>query len=81
MLKDSSGKIYLKYYMPVPKLIRIGKKEYITTVRHGISMLLVDESEVEPLLNFLGGCCGQKRKVFSLASEQAVNVFLTGNYQ
>ena len=79
MIKDENGKVYVRYFQPVPKYVRIGSKEYVCDVRHGVSMLLVEESEVPPLLAFKGGCCGGKRLVFSLPGQEAVNVYLTGN--
>ncbi len=68
----------LKYYMPIPKYVEIGKNAYVCDVRHGVSMLLVNESEVPSLLAFDGGCCGGTRKVFSLASQEAYNIWSTG---
>lgn len=73
------GKIAIRYYMPIPKYIQIGKKDYVCDVRHGVSMLLVEENEVAPLLSYKGGCCGGERLVFSLPNQEAVNVFLTGD--
>jgi hypothetical protein len=73
------GKVAVRYHQPIPKYIKIGKKEYVCDVKHSVSMLLVDEEEVPALLNFLGGCCGGKKKVFSLPSEEAYNIWLTGH--
>lgn len=73
------GKVAVRYYQPVPKYVSIGKKEYVCDVRHGVSILLVDEDEVDLLLAVEGGCCGGKRKVFSLCGQEAFNVWLTGN--
>lgn len=80
MLKDENGKFYVQYFQPIPKYVKLGNKEYVCTVRYGVSMLLVEESEVAPLLGVEGGCCGGKRKVFFLPSENAVNVWKTGHY-
>lgn len=49
------------------------------SVQHGVSLLFVSEAEVQPLLDYLGGCCGGKRHVFSLCSQEALNVYLTGD--
>lgn len=78
-IKNEEGKVYVRYYQPIPKYIKIGKNEYVCDVRHSVSMLIVPEDEVQPLLDFLGGCCGGKRKVFSLPTQEAVNVYLTGD--
>lgn len=76
---DENGRIYVQYYQPVPKYVQLGKKEYVCSVQHAISMLLADEGDVPSLLEHLGGCCGGQRKVFQLASQGAVNVWRTGD--
>ena len=73
------GKIAIRYYQPIPKYVQIGKKEYVCDVRHGVSILLVEENEVQPLLGVRGGCCGGQRKVFMLPNQEAVNVWQTGD--
>lgn len=80
MNKDENGKVYIQYYQPIPKYIQIDNREYVCDVRYGVSMLLVDESEVQSLLDYLGGCCGGKRKVFALPSENAISVWKNGRY-
>lgn len=72
-------KVAIRYYQPVPKLIQIGTKEYVTSVQHGVSLVLVPEEEVPALLAHLGGCCGGQRRVFELASQGAWNVYSTGD--
>lgn len=73
------GKVVVRYYQPVPKYVHVGQKEYVCDVRHGVSILLVEESEAPSLLAVEGGCCGGKRKVFSLCGKEAFNVWMTGN--
>ena len=73
------GKVALRFHQPIPKYVRVGSKEYVCDVRHGVSLLLVSEEEVAPLLAVEGGCCGGKKKVFSLCGQEAFNVWLTGN--
>ena len=74
-------RVALRYYQPIPKRVVLpGKKEYVTNVRHGVSLVLAEEADVPALLAFEGGCCGGKRKVFSLATELAVKVWNDGNY-
>jgi len=72
-------KVALRYYQPIPKYVKVGKNEYVCDVKFGVSLLLVEESEVPALLNVDGGCCGGKRKVFSLCGQEAYNVWSTGN--
>lgn len=79
-IRDENGKVYIRYFQPIPKYVVIGnKREFVCSVRNGVSMLLVDESDVPTFLTIEGGCCGGKRKVFSLPSQEAINVWLTGN--
>lgn len=72
-------KVAVRYYQPVPKYIQIGGKEYVTTVQHGVSLVLVPEEDVPSLLSHLGGCCGGQRRVFELCSQGAYNVYSTGD--
>lgn len=66
---DPNGKIILRYYQPMPKLVKIGNKTISFDSQHAISLAFVDDEDVEPLLNYLGGCCGKKQKVIFLATE------------
>lgn len=73
------GKVAIRYAQPIPKYVIVNGKEYVCDVRHGVSLLLVSDEEVAPLLSVEGGCCGGKRKVFALCGQEAFNVWLTGN--
>lgn len=74
-ITNPQGKIFLRYFQPIPKMVTVGNNSHVCDVRHGVSMLLVEESEAIPLLSYLGGCCGGQKKVFSLANQAAVNVW------
>jgi len=63
------GKVVLRYHQPIPKLIKIGDKNFYFDPKHGVSLSLVNEEDVPALLAYLGGCCGGKKHVISLASE------------
>lgn len=78
-IRSPEGKVYVRYFNPTPQYIKVGNKDYVCDVRHGVSMLAVDESEVQQLLDATGGCCGGRRKIFSLPGQEAVNVYLTGD--
>lgn len=78
MIRNKDGLVYVRYHQPVPKYINVGGDKYICDVRYGVSMLLVDESKVQALLDHLGGCCGGKKKVFHLPSQEAVTLWETG---
>lgn len=77
-ISNTEGKIYIRYYQPVPKMVQVSGRTYVCDVRRGVSMLVVEESEVPALLAHEGGCCGGRRKVFSLASQGAVNLWEYG---
>ena len=82
MIQDAiyvDGRVAIRYYQPIPKYVKLGSKEYVCSVQHAVSMLFVEEADVPALLAHEGGCCGGKRKVFSLATQSAVNVYLTGD--
>lgn len=72
------GKVAVRYYQPIPKLVQVNGKQMVCSVQRGVSLLLVEESDVQPLLDMWGGCCGGKRKIFSLCSQEAFNIWLTG---
>jgi hypothetical protein len=78
MIKNPDGKVYVMYHQPIPKLIKLGNKGLVCDVRFGVSMLLVDEADVPAVLAVQGGCCGGKKFVFRLPSQEAINVYLTG---
>ena len=78
MIKNPEGKVYVAYFQPVPKLVNINGKKLVTDVQHGVSMILLDEEDVPAALAYLGGCCGGKRHVFHLPTQEAINVYLTG---
>lgn len=78
MIKNDEGKVYVQYYQPANKYVKVGNNEYVAVAQHAVSMLLAEESDVPALLSVLGGCCGGQRKIFLLPSQEAVNIWLTG---
>jgi hypothetical protein len=76
---NPEGKVALRYYQPIPKQIQIGSEYYYFDCQHGVSMFFANEADVPALLNVIGGCCGGQKKVISLASESAYNVYKTGD--
>jgi len=72
------GKVVLCYYQPIPKLIKVGDKNFFFDAKHGVSLSLVDEEDAPALLGVMGGCCGGKRLVISLASEGVYKHWLDG---
>lgn len=74
------NKVALLYYAPIPKMVRVNEKEYVTDVRNRVSMLWADEEDVQSLLDLRGGCCGKKQQMFTLASEIAFKVWKDGHY-
>lgn len=67
------GKVAIRFWQPSPKYVKRGQKEYVFDVRRGISLIFVNEDEVQAILATIGGCCDQKRQIFSLASQHAVD--------
>lgn len=74
------GKVVLRYFQPIPKMVVIHGKAYMVNVQYGVPLLFADEEDAPELLETLGGCCNQKTKVFSLASEIALKVWREGSY-
>ena len=75
---DKEGKIFLRYDQPAPRVVQISNITVNFDVKRNISLALVDEALVPQLLNINGGCCDKKRKIFKLASFEAVNLWTTG---
>lgn len=73
------GLVAVRYYQPTPKYVKIGGKDYVCDVRYGVSILFVPEADVPSFLAMKGGCCGGERLVFSLCSQDAYNVYSTGD--
>lgn len=65
------GKVVLRYAQPIDKYIRVGEAEYVFKCQHATSLAFVDEAHVSSMLEYLGGCCGKRQKVISLASPAA----------
>jgi len=72
------GKIAMFYKNPMPKAIGVGDKVHIFSCEHGVSLAFVDESEVQPLLDFRGGCCNKRQQVVFLATETLYQHWLHG---
>ncbi len=79
MIKDTEGKVVLRYYQPVPKLVKVDSMDVYFDCQHGISLAFVDEAVVPRLLAYLGGCCGGKRQVIFEATDSQYNHWLDGN--
>ncbi len=62
------GKIAMFYKTPMPKAISIGNKVFVFSCEHGVSLAFVDESEVQALLDYRGGCCGKNQPMVFLAT-------------
>lgn len=69
MIKDENGKVILRYFQPIPKLVKVGGQNVYFDAQHGLSLAFVDEHLVLPLLSHLGGCCGQQRQIIFPATE------------
>lgn len=78
MVKEN-GKVVLRYFQPIPKMVKINNTNVFFDAQHGISLAFVDEELVSPLLSFLGGCCGQKRQIIFLATLTQLQHWKDGN--
>lgn len=87
MVKNEEGKVALRHWNSNPsRPIQIGDTIYQSTPQHNISLMWVDESDVEKILNSPenkrkvcdcgGGTSGPR---FHLANELDVSLFLTGD--
>lgn len=69
MIKNNEGKVILRYFQPVDKLVKVGNEYFSFTSQFGISLGFFNEEDVPQLLEVIGGCCDRKRKVISEATE------------
>ena len=74
----ADGKVILRFFQPAPKYVRVGDREYVASVQHGVSLLFAEEMDVPAILGVMGGCCGGQKQAFNFASEMAYNVWRTG---
>jgi hypothetical protein len=87
MVKNGEGKVALKHHNSNPsRPIQIGDTIYQASPQHNISLMWVDESHVDKILNSpelkTKGCnCGGgvTKPLFSLANELDVSLFNTGD--
>lgn len=76
---DENGKVALRYFQPIPKMIKVQGQNVFFDAQHGISLAFVDENLVQPLVSFLGGCCGQKRQIIFPATLTQYQHWKDGN--
>ena len=56
------AQVALARYMELPDAIPAHGKIYSFTVRHGVSLCMVDEADVEAILSLRRGCCGGRTR-------------------
>lgn len=68
---------YVKYFQPVPHVVRVGNKEYFFRVKYGICMAEVDDRDVEKVLSLRRKICcgGNVRSEYKLASDAEVRIW------
>ena len=69
MIKNGEGLVVLRYYSPVDKLVKVGSEHFWFSSQHGISLGFFKETDVPQLLEVLGGCCGKRQKIITVATE------------
>lgn len=72
------GKVVVRYNQPIPKYIKVGTKDYVFDVNYGVSVCFVDESDVQSILDYRGGCCGRRQQVITICSQSAYSHYLDG---
>lgn len=72
------NKVVVFYNQPIPKFVTVGGKQYVFNVQYGVSLAFVPEEEVQPLLDYLGGCCNKRQHVIQLASKVLYDHWLNG---
>jgi hypothetical protein len=87
MVKNAEGKVALRHWSSNPsRPIKVGETIYQSTPQHNISLMWVNENDVEKILNSpenktkvcnCGG--GASQPLFRLANELDVSLHLTGD--
>ena len=75
---DEAGNVALLYYQTVNPFIQVSGREYKFTTRQNICLAWVTREDGQKLLDRLGGCCGGKKPVFRVASEDDVRRWTYG---
>lgn len=75
---DKDGNVVLRYFQPMPKLVKVEGRDVYFEPRHGISLAFVPDGVDIPLLSHLGGCCGGRRQVIFLATQTQYQHWLDG---
>lgn len=83
MITDTSGRVALVYYQPVPKvfIFKDIDKTISLDVKYGIPLVWAEPDLVPRLMALKGGCCGRRDKsLFHYATQNEVQVHATGHY-
>lgn len=77
MVTNDDGRIAVKYLSP--NAARVDDLPYLWQPRRGISLAWVDPEDWEALKDRIIGCCGDgNRKLFYLATQREVEMWLEG---
>ena len=69
-------KVAMKHYNSNPRIIRCNDNTiYQFEPKRQISLAYVDERHVAELLTAMGGCCGNRRLLFSRATDDDIRKF------
>jgi hypothetical protein len=74
---NENGQVAVKYYQPVPQVIKVNGRTYVFSVNKSLSIAWVEPEDVNAILNITKVCCGgQRNKVFRLEHETHVKRWL-----
>ena len=77
--KNEAGQIALAYYQPSPKMVTVGKRAYVFTPQHAVSLAWVEPEDVATLLEMKKSCCGgSQNPMFRYATDGQVRTWTTG---
>lgn len=82
MILNDEGKAALNHYNSNPATIEMPDGHTVDFIgQWGVALAWVDPQDVPYLLEVkIPACCNRKRLLCSLATQEAVNVWLTGRY-
>lgn len=76
--KNDAGEVALCYYQTTNPLVEVNGRGYKFITRANICLAWVKPEDAPKILEMRGGCCGGKRPVFRVASEDDVRRWTNG---
>lgn len=76
--RNENNEVALCYYQTTNPLVEIGDHGYKFITKANICLAWVSEEDAPKILEKKGGCCGGKRFIFRVASEDDVRRWTNG---